>query len=260
MKLIVGLGNPGSEYEKTRHNAGFMALDRLWALRGDQTARPKSRFSGISWELSLGSERCVLLKPTVFMNLSGRSVAEAIGFFKLDPAKELLVIVDDVALPTGTVRIRAGGGAGGHNGLRDIQRALSTQEYPRLRIGVDACPPMMKLEDYVLGRFTAEQQAMLPPALDRAVEAIELFARSGIDAAMNRFNASDEPKGKSKEPSSGEAPKPSLRSNPRPTGSSDRDEQTDNRNNSNNNVSNKDMHPGWLGQSPPLPGGQSEER
>lgn len=240
MKLFVGLGNPGPEYEKTRHNAGFMALDRLWSLKGDPSARPKARFSGITSEMQFGGERCVLLKPTLFMNLSGRSVAEAIGFFKLDPRKDLLVLVDDVAIPTGTVRLRAAGGAGGHNGLRDIERALSSQEYPRLRIGVDACPPMMKLEDYVLGRFTSEQLTLLAPALDRAVEAMEVFARTGIEAAMNRFNSPDAPQSK---------PKPAERNDaarkPSPTQTNPQTE-----------VRKEDMHPGWLGR----PGKQGEER
>jgi PTH1 family peptidyl-tRNA hydrolase len=192
MKLIVGLGNPGSQYEKTRHNAGFMAVDRLqkrWAAG----AIPKGRFSGVCVETSIKLERVLLLKPTTYMNLSGRSVAEAIGFYKIDPAQELLVIVDDVALPSGAVRLRAGGGPGGHNGLSDIQRALGTDQYPRLRIGVDACPPMMKLEDYVLGRFTSEQMALVEPSLDKAADAAELFAAQGITAAMNQFNSSPAP-------------------------------------------------------------------
>jgi PTH1 family peptidyl-tRNA hydrolase len=196
MKLIVGLGNPGPEYEKTRHNAGFMALDRWWARRGDTASVAKSRFSGITRELSLGTERCVLLKPTVYMNLSGRSVAEAVNFFKIDPTKDLLVIVDDVALPTGVVRVRPGGGAGGHNGLRSIQQSISTQAYTRLRIGIDACPPVMALEDYVLGRFTGEQTALLGPAIEKAVEATEVFVLEGAEAAMNKFNGPAEEKPK----------------------------------------------------------------
>ncbi len=192
MKLIVGLGNPGSQYEKTRHNAGFMAVDRL-QKRWAPGAIPKGRFSGVCVEASIKSERVLLLKPTTHMNLSGRSVAEAIGFYKIDPAQDLLVIVDDVALPSGAVRLRAGGGAGGHNGLSDIQRALGTDQYPRLRIGVDACPPMMKLEDYVLGRFTSEQMALVEPSLDTAANAAELFAAQGITAAMNKFNAAVSP-------------------------------------------------------------------
>jgi len=191
MKLIVGLGNPGNDYQKTRHNAGFMVVDRLWEKRGDPSQAAKGRFAGVTYELNIGAERVLLLKPTTYMNLSGRSVSEALSFFKLDPSRDLLVVVDDVSLPTGTIRVRAGGGAGGHNGLKDIQRALSSQAYARLRIGIDACPPMMKLEDYVLGRFTTEQAALLAPALDRSINAIESFVTDGIDAAMNKFNPAE---------------------------------------------------------------------
>ena len=195
MKLIVGLGNPGPQYDKTRHNAGFMAVDRLqkrWA-GGATPSMPKGRFTGVCVEASIKSERVLFLKPTTYMNLSGRAVAEAIGFYKLDPAQDLLVIVDDVALPSGSIRVRTGGGPGGHNGLTDVQRALGTDQYPRLRIGVDACPPMMALEDYVLGRFTPEQMALIEPALEKAADAAEVFAASGVTAAMNKFNAPPTP-------------------------------------------------------------------
>lgn len=193
MKLIVGLGNPGPQYDKTRHNAGFVAVDRLarrWASASDI---PKARFSGIAQEAGIKGNKCLLLKPTTYMNLSGRSVGEAVGFYKLDPAQDLLVLVDDVAFSTGTIRVRAGGSAGGHNGLSDIQRALGTEQYPRLRIGIDACPKVMKLEDYVLGRFTDEQAALLGPAIERACDAVEVFVEKGLTAAMNAYNAkSDE--------------------------------------------------------------------
>lgn len=192
MKLIVGLGNPGSQYEKTRHNAGFLAVDRL-VRRWASSELPKGRFSGIATEASIKGEKCLLLKPTTYMNLSGKSVAEAVGFYKVNPAVDLLVIVDDVALPTGTVRVRQSGSAGGHNGLADIQLKLGTVAYPRLRIGIDACPPMMKLEDYVLGRFTSEQTTLLEPALDKAADAAETFVTGGVTAAMNAYNAKPPP-------------------------------------------------------------------
>lgn len=193
MKLLVGLGNPGPQYDKTRHNAGFLVVDvlaRRWAGAGDT---PKGRFSGICQEIAVKGVRTLLLKPTTYMNLSGRSVAEAVGFYKIDPAAGLLVIVDDVALPTGTIRLRASGSAGGHNGLTDIQRALGTENYPRLRIGIDACPPVMALEDYVLGRFSPEQTSLLGPALERAADAAETFVAESLTRAMNTFNAKDTP-------------------------------------------------------------------
>lgn len=245
MKLIVGLGNPGPDYAKTRHNAGFMALDRLWARRGDPSQPPKGRFSAITQELSLASERCVLIKPTTYMNLSGRPVSEALNFFKLDPAKDLLVLVDDVSLPTGTIRVRAGGGAGGHNGLKDIQRAISTQGYSRVRIGIDACPPMMKLEDYVLGRFTSEQMDLLTPALDKAIAAIEIFVQEGIDAAMNKING-PEPEAR---PSKPVQPKPASPTPPpsptKPVASEPRPSPT------HTPDSHSRMHPGWLDNPAP---------
>lgn len=192
MKLIIGLGNPGPEYARTRHNAGFLAIDRL-AARHAPGITPKSRFSSLTFECPIRNEKTLLLKPLTFMNLSGRAAAEAIGFYKLNPAADLLVLVDDVALPSGSIRIRPSGSAGGHNGLADIQRALGTETYPRLRIGVDPKPPAMALHDYVLGRFTDEQTLLLGPALEKSCDAVETFISLGLDAAMNRFNKKDEP-------------------------------------------------------------------
>ncbi len=229
MKLIVGLGNPGPQYDKTRHNAGFVAVDRVRSRWADAASSAKARFQGVACEVTIGSERCLLLKPTTYMNLSGRSVGEALGFYKADPTSDLLVIVDDVALPVGTVRVRASGGAGGHNGLRDIDRALATQNYPRLRIGVDPCPPMMKLEDYVLGRFTPEQESAFTTSIDRAADAVETFVRDGVSGAMNRFNA-------------GEA------ADPRPSGSSNQVSKpgTNARSQADSVPAPSTIHPGWL--------------
>lgn len=190
MKLIVGLGNPGSQYEKTRHNAGFMVLDRL-AARHAAGQVPKARFHGATVEARLGTKRCVLIKPTTYMNRSGRCVGEAVRFYKSDPASDLLVLVDDTALPVGRIRLRASGSPGGHNGLTDISRALGGDEYPRCRIGIGAKPPVMVLSDYVLSRFTEEEFAALDPALDRAASACEVFAAEGITASMNQFNTKE---------------------------------------------------------------------
>lgn len=207
MKVIVGLGNVGASYAKTRHNAGFMVVDRL-AERHAASATPRSRFSAAVVEFKLprrgpgggGSgvgggeeEQVLLLKPTTMMNLSGRSVAEAVRFYKLDPARDLLVVVDDLYLPCGTIRLRPGGGAAGHNGLADIQRSLGTETYPRLRVGIDPKPPFMDQADYVLGRFTDEQWGRVTGSIDRAADACEVFATRGLDAAMNAFNAPEKP-------------------------------------------------------------------
>jgi PTH1 family peptidyl-tRNA hydrolase len=188
MKLIVGLGNPGKEYDRTRHNAGAMAVDRLIA-RHAPGAVVRAKFHAVVVEGRIDNEPCLFMKPTTYMNRSGAAVAEAASFHKLGPSTGVFVLVDDVALPCGTIRVRAGGGAGGHNGLADIQRALGTQAYPRCRIGIDPSPPFMDQADYVLGRFSDDQWALVGPAIDRAADAAETFLRRGIDAAMNLFNA-----------------------------------------------------------------------
>lgn len=193
MKLIVGLGNPGSQYIRTRHNAGFMVADRLCAKHG-RGEPVKARFQAATTELSLGGEKVLVIKPTTFMNRSGQSVSEAVRFFKVDAAKDLLVIVDDLYLPTGAVRLKPGGGAGGHNGLTNIQQLLGADVYPRLRIGVGlqpsgGKPPFMDQADFVLGRFTAEEEPLLEGALSKAEQAVEVFASKGLDAAMNFSNA-----------------------------------------------------------------------
>lgn len=187
MKVIVGLGNPGLQYERTRHNAGFMAIDRL-ARSHARGSIAKARFSAACLDAEIAGEKCLLLKPTTYMNLSGRSIAEAIHFYKLVPATDLLVLVDDVALPVGTIRLRADGSAGGHNGLADIERALGSAVYPRCRIGVGAKPAHMVQADWVLSRFAAEEQPDLDRSIERAAEAAVSFVEKGIEVAMNRFN------------------------------------------------------------------------
>jgi PTH1 family peptidyl-tRNA hydrolase len=187
MKLIVGLGNPGPQYAQTRHNAGFMVLDRLAQRHG--LAGPKAKFHAVTLDGSIASQRCVLLQPVTYMNRSGLAVAEAVAFFKLD-LPDLLIVVDDVALPCGRIRLRPEGSAGGHNGLSDIERALGTAAYPRLRIGIDA-PGRIAQADYVLGRFAPDQWPKLDAALDRACDAVECWIKTDITQAMTQFNSSD---------------------------------------------------------------------
>lgn len=188
MKVIVGLGNPGQQYTKTRHNAGFMVVDRLAGAfaKGEPI---RGRFNAATMEATISGERCLLVKPTTFMNRSGQSVGEVVHFFKLEPAKDLLVLTDDIALPVGTIRLKPGGGAGGHNGLLDIQRALDSDLFPRLRIGVGAKPPLMDQADWVLSRFMEEESPALESSLDKAAKACEIFIAKGLDAAMNASNA-----------------------------------------------------------------------
>jgi len=185
MKLIIGLGNPDPQYAQTRHNVGFMAVDCLTQRHHIDT--PRSKFHSAVFEGQIAGDKCLLLKPTTYMNRSGLAVGEAVMFYKLEPT-DVIIVVDDVALPTGQLRLRASGGAGGHNGLSDIERALGTQSYPRLRIGIDA-PGRANQRDYVLGRFTPSQRDAIDPALDQTADAIECWIRDGIDQAMTRYNA-----------------------------------------------------------------------
>jgi peptidyl-tRNA hydrolase, PTH1 family len=191
MKLIVGLGNPGPEYEKTRHNVGFLVLDRL-ARRHAPGEVARARFHGALLEGSITGEKMLLLKPGTYMNRSGAAVAEAARFYKLDPAADLLVIVDDIALPCGSIRIRGEGGAGGHNGLADIEQKLGGGAYARLRIGIGA-PGQIPQAEYVLGRFRPDQLELVEPALDRAADAAACWAERGVIECMNRFNRNDQP-------------------------------------------------------------------
>lgn len=191
MKLIVGLGNPGPEYAGTRHNAGFMVLDRLarrCGVGGFDTAR--SRFHALAHEAVVAGQRCLLLEPITFMNRSGLTVGEAVTFYKIDPSADLMVVVDDVALPSGKIRLRAEGSAGGHNGLGDIQRVLGSTAYPRLRMGIDT-PGRVPQKDYVLSRFSSEQQPKIDAAVDAACDALECWVRDGIAKAMSLFNKAE---------------------------------------------------------------------
>ncbi len=193
MKLIVGLGNPGPGYTRTRHNAGFMVVDRLAARHG-AGAMPRARFKAVTTEVAIGEQKCLLMKPTTYMNLSGQAVGEAVAFFKISPSDDLLVIVDDMYLPTGAVRLRPGGGTGGHNGLEDLERVLGGDAYPRLRVGVGlqpggGKPPLVDQADFVLSRFTEEEEQVLDSSLVRATEGAELWASKGLAHAMNSINA-----------------------------------------------------------------------
>jgi PTH1 family peptidyl-tRNA hydrolase len=187
VKLIVGLGNPGREYEKTRHNAGFRAIDLLARRHMTPGTTPRSKFHAGIIDVLIDGEKCLLVQPTTYMNRSGMAVAEALRFYQLSPEEDLMVLVDDVALPCGLIRLRAGGSPGGHNGLRDIDQKLATSRYARCRIGVDP-PGIVSQHDYVLGRFTPEQQPLVDEACDRACDAVECWLGHGITEAMNRFN------------------------------------------------------------------------
>lgn len=195
MHLVVGLGNPGSAYAGTRHNVGWEVLDALAAALGwigrpsefDRLARRK--FDGLALDGTVGREKVLMLKPVTYMNLSGRAVQQAVAFYQIEPSR-LMVVLDDLALPCGKIRLRAGGSSGGHNGLKDIQRALGSDQYPRLRLGIDPPPPPMAGKDYVLGAFSPAQRQWIDPAINRAGEAIVTWIQGGLEMAMNQYNQS----------------------------------------------------------------------
>lgn len=185
MKVIVGLGNPGKKYEGTRHNVGFMVVDAVAAGPGVSTWQ--SRFEGSIAEWREDERRVLLVKPETFMNLSGRCVRQVMDFYQVEPT-DLLVVCDDFNLPLGKLRFRARGTHGGHNGLRDIQSHLGTNEYGRLRIGVGA-PEEGEAVDHVLGKFRPSERPIMEESLARAVEGTVQWVREGIDRCMNQYNA-----------------------------------------------------------------------
>jgi peptidyl-tRNA hydrolase, PTH1 family len=190
MKVVVGLGNPGARYQGTRHNVGFDVVDSLAA--SPHAGRFQSRFQAQVAEVLEDGEKLLLVKPETFMNLSGRSVRQVMDFFQVE-ATDLLVVCDDISLPLGKLRIRAKGTHGGHNGLRDIQNHLGGVEYARLRIGVDA--PRDDAIDHVLGRFRPAERTVIEDAVALAAQAVVFWARQGVEAAMNKYNAEAKDKG-----------------------------------------------------------------
>lgn len=189
MKLIVGLGNPGRKYEGTRHNVGFEVIAEL--AKRYCVDRPKSKFNAEIVETIVKNEKTMLMRPLAFMNLSGNSVKEAFDFYKLS-LDDILVICDDLNLPVGRLRLRPGGSAGGQNGLRNIIDRLGNQKVKRLRIGVDRPPPNWDPANYVLGRFTEEQQPAVSKAIKLAADAVETWISHGMDKAMSQFNPDPE--------------------------------------------------------------------
>jgi PTH1 family peptidyl-tRNA hydrolase len=184
--LIVGLGNPGKEYTRNRHNVGFMLLDRL----GDdlQVTFSRRKSNAAFAECLLDGKKVYLAKPQTFMNDSGRSVEGLVRYFHI-PESQLLVVYDELDLPTGNIRIRPAGGSGGHRGVRSIIHELGTQEFPRMRIGIGRPPGKMDPADYVLQDFSADESIELPLVLKRAAECVRIFVQEGIQAAMNAGNA-----------------------------------------------------------------------
>ena len=187
--LIVGLGNPGPEYARTRHNAGFLCVEELARRGGLKWERPRLKAAQARGKLA--GRDVVLAKPQTYMNLSGTSVAQLVKWYKT-PLSDLLIVYDELDLPFGQLRLRAGGSAGGHNGLTSVLQQLRTSEVPRLRIGVGR-PEWGEPKGYLLSRFTKDQTERLPALIDRAADAAELWLREGLIAAMNRYNQAVEP-------------------------------------------------------------------
>jgi PTH1 family peptidyl-tRNA hydrolase len=183
MKLVVGLGNPGPEYAKNRHNAGFLVVDELLRRCSESTTQ---KFKGQFARATLGTKGAIFLKPMTYMNNSGVSVGLCAGFYDLDPS-ETLVVYDDLDLSFGSLRVKANGGHGGHNGLRSIFQHYSPGDFPRLRVGIGR-PQHGTPTNHVLGNFTADENIELSRIVSRAADAVELWARDGATAAMNEIN------------------------------------------------------------------------
>ena len=185
MKLIVGLGNPGKEYDMTRHNTGFYCLDVL----SDEMNQSidKEKFKGLYTKFKYKGEDVILLKPQTYMNNSGESVAAVMQFFKI-PVEDLLVIYDDMDMPTGKLRLREKGSAGGHNGLKSVIERLGTEEFVRVRVGVGEQVEGKSLKDHVLERMGSEERRALAEAAARSADALECILVHGTASAMNRFN------------------------------------------------------------------------
>ncbi len=188
MKLIVGLGNPGRQYQNTRHNAGFRVLDEL--ARRLRVSFDRTKFDSEIAQAQLGTNRLLLMKPQTYMNLSGVAVAKA-SRNKIDELENLLIIVDDINLPLGRLRFRAEGSAGGHNGIKSVIEHVGTDKFPRLRMGVGKSGPADKLRDHVLGGFTPDERPEYDRMVERSVEGVETFIEDGIEKAMDRFNRAE---------------------------------------------------------------------
>ena len=184
--LIVGLGNPGNQYTKTRHNCGFRAVDILADKLGCKI--DKGKFQGLYGQVMYKGNKLFLLKPQTFMNLSGRSVLQLSAYFSIPPQR-IIVMFDDISLPPGRLRIRSDGSAGGHNGIKSIINEVGSQDFPRVKIGVGAKPHAeMDLADWVLSAFTASEEKSLAPALDAAAEAALSIIERGVPETANRYN------------------------------------------------------------------------
>ena len=192
-KLIVGLGNPGKEYGKNRHNVGFMAVDEIAKTFEFDDFKEEKKFEAELAQGEISGEKVLLAKPLTFMNKSGEAVRKIVGYFKIDK-KDLVLIFDDIDLPLGSIRIREKGGAGTHNGVKSVTRALGTEEFARIKIGTesrgDSAPKKQETSSFVLSDFTKEEDGIIRKNLKKMPEIVEVLLRDGTDAAMTNFNSS----------------------------------------------------------------------
>ena len=186
LHIIAGLGNPGKQYDNTRHNTGFDVVDEL--IERSRIPLGGVRFHSVYGKGKLAGTQAVLMKPLSYMNLSGEPISRVLSYFKADPVRDLIVVCDDIDLPVGRIRIRRGGSAGGHNGLKNIIAMLGTDQFVRVRVGVGQKPAGWDLADYVLGHFDAQDRVIMDEAVKRAADAVEMILSDGVDAAMNQFN------------------------------------------------------------------------
>lgn len=198
MHLVLGLGNPGRRYDRTRHNAGFLVVDRLGGRWGGTVDR--KQFGALVARADIDGSAVVLAKPQTFMNCSGQPTASLRGYYKVAP-DDLVVVHDDVDIPFGQVRVKRGGGSGGHNGLRDIRRHLGDADFLRVRVGVSRPPAGSDTAAYVLGEWTSVEADALDSVVDRAADAVQSVVKSGVIHAMNQFNVRPVPDGDRSEPS-----------------------------------------------------------
>lgn len=187
MRIVLGIGNPGRKYERTRHNVGFRVVDRLAEELGVTSFR--SNFQALSAEAGMGDGKVVFLKPQTYVNLSGISARAALDWYKEEPGN-LIVVLDDFALPVGKLRLRAKGSSGGHNGLESILAHAGTEEVPRLRVGIGPPTPGAARE-HVLDAFSAEEERTIAKSIERAADAVAAWTREGIEAAMNKYNVEE---------------------------------------------------------------------
>ncbi|MDR1773253.1 MAG: aminoacyl-tRNA hydrolase [Clostridioides sp.] len=185
MYVVVGLGNPGKQYENTRHNIGYCVIDKI--AQKYNVSVNKIKHKALTAEIRMGSEKVILVKPITYMNLSGESVIDIYNFYKVD-LENIIVVYDDIDLDIGSLRIRKKGSAGSHNGMKSIVQCLGSKDFPRIRVGISKPDPRMNLADFVLSRFSKEDQKNIDESIEKASQAVEVIIEENIDLAMNNYN------------------------------------------------------------------------